>query len=83
MALNYQKAFDSLNWNAIFKAIKPLILEVLIDSIRTIFNGIETCVSNAGYTSKYFQPKNGVRQGCCVSPLLFAHSGITSINSEE
>lgn len=43
-----------------------------ISSIKTIFEGMETCVSNAGYTSKYFAPSNGVHQGCCVSPLLFA-----------
>lgn len=36
-----------------------------------LFNGPETCIANAGYTSPYFYPSNGVRQGCCVSPLLF------------
>lgn len=36
-----------------------------------LFTDPETCVYNAGYTSPYFSPHNGVRQGCCVSPLLF------------
>lgn len=36
-----------------------------------IFKDIKTCVLNAGRTSAYFFPSNGVKQGCCVSPLLF------------
>lgn len=36
-----------------------------------LFKEIETCVINAGFTSAYFSPKNGVRQGCCASSLLF------------
>lgn len=36
-----------------------------------LFKGVETCIINAGFTSPYFSPANGVRQGCCASPLLF------------
>lgn len=36
-----------------------------------LFTDPQTCIFNAGYTSRYFSPKNSVRQGCCVSPLLF------------
>lgn len=36
-----------------------------------LFGKLETCVINAGHTSGYFNPRNGVRQGCCASPLLF------------
>lgn len=36
-----------------------------------LFNRVETCVLNAGFSSSYFHPANGVRQGCCASPLLF------------
>lgn len=42
-----------------------------ISNIRTLFSGIETAILNAGYTSNYFRPTNGIRQGCSVSPYLF------------
>lgn len=45
--------------------------ETFIDTIKMLFQGIEMCVMNSGFTSEYFSPLNGVRQGCCVSPLLF------------
>lgn len=32
---------------------------------------IESCTSNAGYTSRYFSPGRGMWQGCCVAPYLF------------
>lgn len=45
--------------------------DFFIDLVKLLFNGIETCVINAGNTSSYFSPKRGIRQGCCVSPYLF------------
>ena len=34
-------------------------------------NKIESCVSNNGYFSKYFELSTGIRQGCLISALLF------------
>lgn len=45
--------------------------ENFIDGVKTIFNNIESCTSKAGFTSKYFCPSHGVRQGCCAAPYLF------------
>lgn len=36
-----------------------------------IFEGIESCVINAGSSSGFFKPQRGIRQGCCVSLYLF------------
>lgn len=72
LALDYRKAFDSICWSTLFKALELFNFgENFRDSISMLFNGIETCTSNAGFTSEYFKPTNGVRQGCCASPLLF------------
>lgn len=75
LALDYKKAFDSLQWETIYKALSVFNFgERFIDSIKMLFCNIETCISNAGFTSEYFSPTNGVRQGCCASPLLFVIS---------
>ena len=42
-----------------------------IKFISTILSKTESAVKNGGWLSEWFQTDQGVRQGSCVSPLLF------------
>ena len=70
--IDFEKAFDKLNWTYIDKCLEMFNLG---DNIRrwfhVIYNKIESCIINNGYTSKYFFVRNGVRQGDPLSSLLF------------
>ena len=36
-----------------------------------IYTNVESAVINNGYTTNWFQPSKGARQGCPLSPYLF------------
>ena len=72
LAIDFHKAFDSIEWNFVYKTLESLNFgPSLINWIRTIYNCPEACVKNNGYLSKIFQIFRGIRQGCPVSALLF------------
>lgn len=75
LQVDYTKAFDLIRWSLIFKALRMFGFgDYLIGAVKIIFNNIKTCVTNQGYSSSYFFPTKGIRQGCCVSPSLFVLS---------
>lgn len=68
----FEKAFDKVRWGAILESLKTFgFWDPFIDMIGSLFNGIESTIMNSGFTSTYFSPANGIRQGCSVSPYLF------------
>ena len=71
-SLDFKKAFDSLEWNFIFKTLEAFNFgDSFINWIKTIYNSPEACIKNNGYLSETFEITRGVRQGCPVSSLLF------------
>ena len=45
--------------------------EYFINCVRTLYNDVQSCVSNGGRSSAFFKPSRGIRQGCPISANLF------------
>ena len=72
VALDFRKAFDSLEWPFIMKILDAFNFGSSIKRwISTFYTNVESAVLNNGYTTNWFKPSKGVRQGCPLSPYLF------------
>ncbi len=70
LSIDFEKAFDSLNWNFLFKTLEHANFGNTF-IVKTMYNNIESTVLNNGNTGSYFNLQRGVRQGCRVSAYLF------------
>ena len=72
LLIDFEKAFDSLSWNFLHKALEHLNFG---DSIRkwvkVCYKNISSAVSVSGHLSAFFNIERGCRQGDPLSPYLF------------
>ena len=70
--LDFEKAFDSLEWDFLFKVLNTMNFgPSFLNWIQTFYTNISSCVVNDGFSSEFFSLQRGVRQGCPLSGLLF------------
>ena len=70
--LDFEKAFDSIEWNFLFKALdKRNFGPDFKNWVQTFYCNITSCVTNNGFASDFFTLERGVRQGCPLSGTLF------------
>lgn len=73
LSLDAEKAFDRLSWKYLFQTLKRYGFgEKFITWIRILYFEPRASVRVNGYGSEYFTLGRGTRQGCPLSPALFA-----------
>ena len=72
IAVDFEKAFDSVNWNLLRKTLDRFNFgPSFIAWIKAFYSDIKSCVINNGFTSPLFKLSRGVLQGDPLSPYLF------------
>ena len=70
--IDFEKAFDSLEWNFLFKSLEIFgFAPSLIRLVKTFYSDISSCKINNGICTEYYSINRAVRQGYPLSPYLF------------
>ena len=69
---DFEKAFDSLEWDFMNKALNTFNFGPNVKRWITIFyKDVQSAVRNGRFLTTFFDISRGVCQGCPLSPLLF------------
>ena len=73
MSLDIEKAFDTLSWEYLWVVLEKLgIGPVFRRWVRLLYRATRTRVRTGCCISDSFQIHRGTRQGCPLSPIIFA-----------
>lgn len=71
--VDFKAAFDSIDRNALFYKLSNIgISSKVLNVIKSLYEANKAAVWDGNALSNWFETNRGVKQGCLLSPLLFA-----------
>ena len=75
LSLDQEKAFDRVDWGFLLRTLEKFNFGPdFCRWVKLFYTDFESAVIINGWTSSFFPPSRGVRQGCPLSPLLYVLS---------
>ena len=72
LLIDFEKAFDSLSWNYLFKTLDFLNFgDSFKRWVSVFYNDIKSSVITNGFLTDFFKVERGCRQGDPLSPYIF------------
>ena len=70
--IDFRKAYDCINRDILWGRLSSIgVSGKLFGAIKSLYSSISSCVRISHLTTDWFNVSSGLRQGCCLSPLLF------------
>ena len=82
LSLDQEKAFDRVDWGF----LRSILVHMgfgpsFVSWVDLFYSGVQSAVKVNGYLTHFFKLSRGVRQGCPLSPLLYAlHAEVLACN---
>lgn len=70
--IDFKKAYDCINRDILWNRLSRIgVSGKLFGAVKSLYSSVSACVRVNNLTTEWFNVNCGVRQGCCLSPLLF------------
>ena len=69
--IDLRKAYDCINRDLLLCKLEGIGTGKLLGAFRSLYTSVSSCVRVNNLMTDWFDVSCGLRQGCCLSPLLF------------